>query len=489
VSPDRSAPTRRQRLAGFSELFSPSDLPAAQALLADHRPWHAVVTSRLGRNPLARRIEIATLYRWTEQAVANGAIPLATLGTAAHPWVIRACELLGVTPIELLLEGDTINSADSRADASSHPAATSPRRLVVRPPAPVWNRDRLAYLLADRLDVVSIRKNGANHPLLLERLREDTDGSVRVLVPVEPWGQESSPANQRLIEALIAAGAVGYCWGWETPNPGAGDDEDSASVFDAGELKGSEDSASTSTSTSRSTSRSTSTNAGRSANANAGTNAETDFDDSLAARSLLENPGRWLIHCTRGRQGAWPGESESQFRDWLLLTVPHPVDLSPLATLRRIVGQRHLIGGGPTIRAGQPVICFSAAPLLDFVAQRTFRSHLGRWDAEPYGLAISRTAAKRLGARPVIYVDPTTDPAIAERSRWRLQPRGTTFDWSREREWRLRGDLDLRHLASDQAIVFVARRQELSHFADSPWPVIALDSLHPLSSAVALPQS
>lgn len=477
MSPDRSAPTRRQRLAGFLELVSPSDLPGAQALLADHRPWHAVVTSRLGRNPLARRIEIATLYRWTEQAVAHGAIPLATLGTAAHPWVTRACELLGVTPIELALEGDAIATA-SRAEASSHPAAPCTRRIVLRPPEHGWSRDRLAYLLADRLDVVSIRKNGANHPLLLDRLREDPSGSVRVLVPVEPWGQESSPANQRLIETLIAAGAVGYCWGWEPPDHDSGDDEGTAEERDADGLIGDEpiggeDSASRSTSAIGSASTSTSTSTG------------TGCDDSLAARALLENPARWLIHCTRGRQGAWPGESESQFRDWLLLSVPHPVDLSPLATLRRIVGQRHLIGGGPTLRAGQPVICFSAAPLLEFVSQRSFRSHLGRWDAEPYGLAISRAAAKRLGARPVIYTDPATDPAIAERSRWRLQPRGTTFDWSREREWRLRGDLDLRQLAGDQAIVFVARRQELAHFADSPWPVVALDSLRRLAATAA----
>lgn len=478
MSPDLSAPTRRQRIADFVELVRPADSPAAQALLADHRPWHAVVTSRLGRNPLARRVEIATLYRWTEQAVASGAIPLATLGTAAHPWVMRACELLGVTPIELLLEGDAAAaSAANRADtsvatsldagASLRDAVATPCRIVVRPPDDGWTRDRLAYLLADRLDVVSIRKNGANHPLLLERLREDTSGSVRVLVPVEPWGQESSPANQRLIEALIAAGAVGYCWGREMPEEDLATDEHAADEHTEEELA-----------------NDVYADDEQRENAFAATDADAASSSSLAAKSLLENPARWLIHCTRGRQGAWPGESESQFRDWLLLTAPHPVDLAPLATLRRIVGQRHLIGGGPTIRAGQPVICFSAVPLLEVVSRRTFRSHLGRWDAEPYGIAISRPAAKRLGARPVIYVQDTTEPAIAQRSRWRLQPRGTTYDWSREREWRLRGDLDLRHFARDQAIVFVARRQELHHFADSPWPVVAIESLRQQTAAV-----
>ncbi len=483
MSPDLSAPTRRQRIADFVELVRPADSPAAQALFADQRPWHAVVTSRLGRNPLARRVEIATLYRWTEQAVASGAIPLATLGTAAHPWVMRACELLGVTPIELQLEDDAaatsmVNSSGTsvgtslRASALPDDAAASPYRIVIRPPDRGWTRDRLAYLLADRLDVVSIRKNGANHPLLLERLREDRSGSVRVLVPVEPWGQESSPANQRLIEALIAAGAVGYCWGPEMPGEDLATDEHADNEHANNEHAEEE------------LANEVDADDEQRENAFAATDADAASSSSLMAKSLLENPARWLIHCTRGRQGAWPGESESQFRDWLLLTAPHPVDLSPLATLRRIVGQRHLIGGGPTIRAGQPVICFSAVPLLEVISQRTFRSHVGRWDAEPYGIAISRPAAKRLGARPVIYVEDTTEPAIAQRCRWRLQPRGTTYDWSREREWRLRGDLDLRHFTRDQAIVFVARRQELHHFADSPWPVVAIESLRQQTAAV-----
>lgn len=473
MSPDRSVPTRRQRVAGLAELVSSPDPSTTQALLADRRPWHAVVTSRLGRNPLARRVEIATLYRWTEQAVASGAIPLATIGTAAHPWVMRACELLGITPIELLLEGDTAASAvATTANTAGVSVVTGPLptdgmaapcRIIVRPPDCGWTRDRLAYLLADRLDVVSIRKNGANHPLLMERLREDQSGSVRVLVPIEPWGQESSPANQRLVEALIAAGAVGYCWGRETPGEKPADDELALDQLAEDQL--------------------VEHDLGVNADATVAQAEDAASSSARAARSLAESPSRWLIHCTRGRQGAWPGESESQFRDWLLLTAPYPVDLSPLATLRRIVGQRHLIGGGPTMRAGQPVVCFSAAPLPEVVARRTFRSHLGRWDAEPYGIAISRRAARRLGARPVIYVEDASEPSIAERSRWRLQPSGTTYDWSREREWRLRGDLDLRHFASDQAIVFVARRQELSQFADSPWPVVAIESLRQQTAA------
>jgi hypothetical protein len=220
----------------------------------------------------------------------------------------------------------------------------------------------------------------------------------------------------------------------------------------------------------------------------------------------LESPDDWLIHCTRGRSGPWPGQSEAQFRDWLLLSVPRPIDLSPLATLRRIVGQRHLIGGGATVRGGRPVVCFSAAPLVDVIARRTFRPHLGRWDAEPYGIAILCRAARCLGAEPVIYVDPDGKPqnrqddgTSAEETRppvaadfrgpaeaeeppaaWRLQPCGQTFDWTVEREWRMPGEIDLRQLGPDEAIVFVARREEVARLDASPWPVVSIETLRGL---------
>lgn len=404
------------------------------------RPWHAILSSRLGRASLARRFEIATIRHWTEQAVGRGEVPIAVRGTAAYPWVVRACELIGARPIELVLAGDD-RAGDDRVGNSA--------LIRIVPPDPSWGRDRLAFLLADRIDAVSIRPGGTLHPLLLERLSKDPGGSVRILVPVEPWGQTASASQRRLVEELIAAGAIGYCWGPETAG---GDDLRAARHAMSGQQ-----------------------------------------ESPVAARRLLESPDDWLIHCTRGRGGPWPGQSEAQFRDWLLLSVPRPIDLSPLATLRRIVGQRHLIGGGSTVRDARPVVCFSAAPLLDVMARRTFRPHLGRWDAEPYGIAISRRAARRLGAEPVIYVDADGKPrnglddsASAEEARpaaeadWRIQPCGQTFDWTVEREWRMPGEIDLRRLGADEAIVFVSRPDEVARLGASPWPVVSIESLRGL---------
>lgn len=443
-------PPRRFRSAAWTEpTAAPADvslgtpvslgIPAGPLTGLPARPWQAVVSSRLGRQPLARRLEIATIHRWTEQAVQRGDLPMVVPGTAAHPWVVRACQLIGVPPVELVLAGEesvtpTGPKAATPPIGSACPRSTTPHATThysIIPPDPTWGRDRIAFELADRIDVVHVRPGGTLHPLLLERLRKDSAPSVRVLVPVAPWGQTASPAERRLIDQLIAAGAIGYCWRV------AGDDSPP------------------------------STNPPL---------AAPPVEESVAAiRRLRASPRGWLVHCTRGRGGPWPGQSASQFRDWLLLSVPRPVDLSPLATLQRIVGQRHLIGGGPTMRDDCRAICFSAAPLWEIIARRTFRPHVGRWDAEPYGIAIRRRVASRLGARPVVYFAGPNEPADVPT--WRLQPCGKTYDWTVEREWRLPGDVDLRQLAAEDAILFVAKRNEVPHLAGSPWPVVSIESL------------
>jgi SPP1 family phage portal protein len=50
-----------------------------------------------------------------------------------------------------------------------------------------------------------VRRGGTIHRLLLQRLAQDDSASVRVLVPVEPWGQPVSPGSSRVIQELIDA--------------------------------------------------------------------------------------------------------------------------------------------------------------------------------------------------------------------------------------------------------------------------------------------
>lgn len=441
---------RRHHLASSLGIELPSPL------LADPRPWHAVVMSRLGRSPLAHRLHLSTLYRWTEQALARGDAPLAVIGTAAHRWVTRACELLNQPAVQLALQGDpAVRGWCAAAEPQGHagvltaahdptahdPAADHPVVHLVRA-APPLCRDALAIMAADRVDVAYVRRGGAIERLLRARLAADDSPAVRVLVPVPA---AAAPRTAAVLPELIAAGAIGYCY------RAAGTPE-ANSDFPA---------------------------------------VRSGVDDTeramlaAALQALLQRPQDWLIHWTRGRRGPWPGQSDQQFCDGLLLAAENEADPSPLGTLQRIVRQRQLVGTCRTVGGDQPVVCLSALPLLAIAAARVFRSHLGRWDAEPYGVAIGRQAAGRLGAQPVCYIDTPRRQATSQQQvagqpavpRWRLQGRGRTFDWTAEQEWRVRGSLDLRQLAADEVIVFVDREEERMRLGASRWPVISVQAL------------
>ncbi len=384
-------------------------------LATDRRPWHTVVMSRLGRNLLARRLELAMLYCFTEQAVGDGHAVLAVVGTATHRWLKRSCELLAVPLVEIAL---------------AHDAAAVP-----------LSRDALAVMLADRVDATWVRPGGTIHRLLLARLAEGPSASVRVLVPAASGERVTKAASGNAIGELLAAGAVGYCYRTDSEP-----ERDS----DLGRVGSS------------------------SPDAPAAAGA---VDDAVFA-SLIHSPHRWLIHCTRAPQGPWPGQSEQQFRDGLLLSRPQTVEPTPLTTLQRILTQQKLVGTSRTIAGQRAVVCFSALPLLEVIARRRFRPHLGRWDAEPYGLAIDLDAAQRLGGLPVIYSDAGANGTrLPPEERWRRQARGRTFDWTAEREWRLPGTADLRLLRQSEAVVFVDRDEEITRLPSTPWPVVSIQSL------------
>ncbi|HZY59857.1 MAG TPA: hypothetical protein VFE56_08845 [Candidatus Binataceae bacterium] len=95
------------------------------------------------------------------------------------------------------------------------------------------------------------------------------------------------------------------------------------------------------------------------------------------------------------------------------------------------------------IRTKRPVVCFFDAPF----------EHLGRVldprnrrRYEPFGIAVSKRYAFRMGARPVIYLPWREAVALLPESElWRVVSidinRQPAVDWTFEREWRLLGDL------------------------------------------------
>jgi hypothetical protein len=141
----------------------------------------------------------------------------------------------------------------------------------------------------------------------------------------------------------------------------------------------------------------------------------------------------------------------------------------------RILRTGLLVANARATRQSHPVVCFSAVPLAELMQRRCFRAHLNRWDYEPYGVAIRVEAARAMGIQPVIYGDPKERATLARADQYRFHPRGKSNDWSREREWRSAGTVDLTRLAEDDVRVFVRDSADLAQLPRiRNWPVTVL---------------
>ncbi len=197
-------------------------------------------------------------------------------------------------------------------------------------------------------------------------------------------------------------------------------------------------------------------------------------EQPVKLRPVGESEEPYLIHCTRRRNGPWPGETWDEYRDELLWDRPG-ADHSELAALLRILAQRKLTGSTEGIRGRQPVICFAELRLPSLAEMRIYRRHRRRWDFGPFGIAVRRDWLRERGAQPVDYGDERLWETLPDDRRHLFQPvasrRGD--DWRAEREWRLPGSLDLRQVPAHAAFVFVpddASARWVSFL--SAWPVV-----------------
>jgi len=184
----------------------------------------------------------------------------------------------------------------------------------------------------------------------------------------------------------------------------------------------------------------------------------------------------YLAHCTRGNAGPLPDESADHFFDraWGTGFIP---DSHAISTLQKILSDQRILGNARLTRSPRRCVSFSEVPLPELLSRRQFRSHLGRWDWEPFGILVRREALELLGARRVLYGNEADYKQLADSEKPYFQPRGmkqahTNQDWSAEREWRWIGDLDLRDLPHDSVSIFVATRSQAHQVARRcRWPV------------------
>ncbi len=114
-----------------------------------------------------------------------------------------------------------------------------------------------------------------------------------------------------------------------------------------------------------------------------------------------------------------------------------------LDNLVTILRQGVIRGSSRMIRGRRSVVCMFDAPVseLNLLLERRNRRRY-----EPFGIAIDKRYAFKMGARPVVYMPwHEAERILATAELWRVvtidMERAPAVDWSFEREWRVAGDL------------------------------------------------
>jgi len=397
----------RRRIDAVQRVVGPIEI-RGEPWLGHPGPIVTVTSSHLGHDKTLQRSVCEYLSRSLLDCRARDAALFIATGTAIAPWAERAAKLFGVPTIRGVVNRE---AAGGTAGVLFH--ATNGQAL---------SRDEVAIAVADRVDALFVRQRGKVERCLAARLRQRRDASTRVAITRHPRCGAGP---------LVAAGAIG----WYLPSPEAGG---------------------------RSPSPVHETIAGTTANG--ATLVDTD-NDVTGDAGWADREGQWLVHCTRALPAAPPGQTERQYLDAMLLGHADPRDTSPLGTLRRIVRSGRLVASVGSTTHRHPVVCFSACALTELLARRCYRPHLHRWDYEPYGVAIRIDTGRRIGVRPVVYGTPDDLRQIDAADSYRFQPRGTTYDWTQEREWRCPVDIDLTRLDPDSVRLFVPTAEDARQLA------------------------
>ncbi len=195
----------------------------------------------------------------------------------------------------------------------------------------------------------------------------------------------------------------------------------------------------------------------------------------------------YLIHWTRGVYGPWPGESEADYFTELLESESgNPRD--GFNTLKQIISSGVLRGEGRMIRAGEPTISFTSSPPCYTLKNIRYRSALGHWNYEPYGIAIPRSILTDIGIRPVIYgkkdfyyeLSDEDKPyfQFSGRNTSQIEQKGdsNTNNWISENEWRFSGDLDFRSFAKQICLLLPSRSEAQRMQSDTGYRSLPLSS-------------
>lgn len=171
----------------------------------------------------------------------------------------------------------------------------------------------------------------------------------------------------------------------------------------------------------------------------------------------LELDGGYLTHWTRRFKGPFPGEKLADYYR-SLISMNGISGCSAFHALHRILETGRIYSTSAKIRGKHQVVSFTSLAPHQMVNLMTWnRSHV-RFSFEPFGIAVRKSAMRKIGARPVIYGEKSVYDRLKASDQPFYQYQGKGGKWRREREWRITGHFHLRDMAPDDIRILVPGR-------------------------------
>lgn len=426
--------------------------------------WVAVLSSRLSQKKETHETWFDAIRTLAVQLRSRNGILLTSEGMTSDCFVQRVGQLfqIPVVHIKPLSARNPAAPDGRRSDLSLTKKNLFVGGIKNGSPTPSMDHDidTVAALLATHAVFLSVRSGGKVHAAIKQRLAMDHSCSstkvTRLLIDV-------SLTKQKVTRDLLTQGAIGWWLRQGEPPVQASTALPTGSAM---QINGNEI---------------------QTAEINKHESAIAGKPAHVLDRNVVGQHS-FLIHWTRRRIGRWPDQSESQYVDDLIFRTRGRLH-DPLSTLCRILAGQRLMATNELTRTEQGVVCFSDMKFDEFVGRRVFRSHLNRWDFEPYGVAFDRQWLARHGAKPVVYGDEAIwesmndiDRPFFQLTRSKSLEKGQDkqpIDWTVEREWRFLGDFLFKSVPPEAAVVFVANQDEVAVVTQlTDWPVVVLGEPH-----------
>lgn len=153
-------------------------------------------------------------------------------------------------------------------------------------------------------------------------------------------------------------------------------------------------------------------------------------------------------------------ERRPDFSNGLVHLTKETKEIHAFEILKRILAEGKIKATGKSafIKGGHKAVCLSEIPLAGlthFAQPADPNAHKTRY--RPYGVLLSKKAVFKAGGRPVIYLPNNEVGWIPDEEKWRhVRFEHGKVDWTHEREWRVKGDVELNTLPGLYVLVWTA---------------------------------